>query len=141
MHHVQFSFSFHTNVPTSCSVVAMGCTSCLICTDGRSAIIHTLFKSSQKDDRFKGRPLANENLKNEVSINVPEAQKTELSYLLLFYYIFFKTSIGFLGQFRKMSSKFNLQAILFCAKSNATEKSHSISFQEYIASLDVIKIK
>ena len=39
-------------------------------------------------------------------------------------------NIGFLGQFRKKSSQFNHQAILFRAKSNATEKGHSISFYD-----------
>ena len=38
--------------------------------------------------------------------------------------------IGFIGQFRKKSSQFNYQAILFRAKSNATEKRHSISFYD-----------
>ena len=37
-------------------------------------------------------------------------------------------NIGFLGQFRKMSSQFNHQLILFGTKLNATEKGHSISF-------------
>ena len=40
------------------------------------------------------------------------------------------TTIGFLGQFRKKSSQFNYQAILFIAKPNATEKSNSISFYD-----------
>ena len=39
-------------------------------------------------------------------------------------------TIGFLGQFRKKSSQFNHQAILFRAKSNATEKGYSISFYD-----------
>ena len=38
--------------------------------------------------------------------------------------------IGFLGQFRQMSSQFNHQAILFRVKSNATEKGHTISFYD-----------
>ena len=38
--------------------------------------------------------------------------------------------IGFLGQFRQMSSQCNHQSILFRAKSNATEKGHSISFYD-----------
>ena len=33
-----------------------------------------------------------------------------------------QSTIGFLGQFRKMSSKFNHQSIIFRTKSNATKK-------------------
>ena len=40
----------------------------------------------------------------------------------------YKAIIGFLGQFRQMSSQFNHRAILFRAKTNAIKKSHSISF-------------
>ena len=39
-------------------------------------------------------------------------------------------NIGFLSQFRKMSSQFNHQPVLFRVKSNATEKGHSISFYD-----------
>ena len=41
----------------------------------------------------------------------------------------FNINIGFLGQFREMSSQFNHQLILFGTKFNATafEKGHSIS--------------
>ena len=39
-------------------------------------------------------------------------------------------NIGFLGQFRQISSQLKHQAILFRAKSNASEKGHSISFYD-----------
>ena len=42
----------------------------------------------------------------------------------------FLDTLGFLGQFRQMSSQFNHQAVLFLAKSNATEKGHSNSFYD-----------
>ena len=46
------------------------------------------------------------------------------------HWIFFRLFIGFLGQFRQMSSQFNHQAILFRAKSNAIAKGNSISFYD-----------
>ena len=45
-----------------------------------------------------------------------------------FMYINETRQTGYLGQFRKMSSQFNHQAIPCRAKSNATQKGHSISF-------------
>ena len=40
-------------------------------------------------------------------------------------------NIGFLGQFRKKSSQFNHQSIVFRAQSNSTtEKGHSFSFYD-----------